>query len=175
MLVHFMGAGQERAEIVSADGDHDRQADRRPERIAAADPVPEAEDPIRRDAEGRDLVEGRRYGGEVFAHRVGSQCRRQPFARGLGIGHRLDGGEGFRSDDEQRRFGVEPLQRVMHVRAVDIGNVVRARAVMVRRQRQRRHDRAEIGTADADVDDVGYLPARRAGRAAVAHRVGKAP
>ncbi len=57
MLVHGMGAIEELAEIVRADGDHQRQADRRPDRIAAADPVPEAEDAVRVDAEGGDLVE----------------------------------------------------------------------------------------------------------------------
>ena len=38
---------------------------------------------------------------------------------------------------------------------------MRARPVMVGRQRQRRHGRAEIGAADADIDDVGER-ARRA-------------
>ena len=45
MVVHRMRAFEEMREIVLADGDHQRQADRRPDRIAAADPVPEAEDP----------------------------------------------------------------------------------------------------------------------------------
>ena len=55
--VHGVGAGEEGAEIVRPDGDHDRQADGAPERIAAADPIPEAEDAVGRDAEGGDLVE----------------------------------------------------------------------------------------------------------------------
>ena len=69
--------------------------------------------------------------------------------------------------------GSSALQRVVDMRAVDIGDVVRARAVMIGRQRQRRHGRAEIGAADADVDDVGDLLAGRAGRRAGAHGVGE--
>ena len=47
MLVHLVRAGQELGEALRADGDHHRQADRAPDRVAAADPVPEAEDPAR--------------------------------------------------------------------------------------------------------------------------------
>src|SRR5690606_42023888 len=46
MLVHRMRAGKQIAKILLADGDHDRQADRRPQRIAPADPVPKAEDTV---------------------------------------------------------------------------------------------------------------------------------
>ncbi len=46
---------------------------------------------------------------------------------------------------------------VSNMRAVDCGHEMRARAVMERRQRQRRHDRTEIRAADADIDDVGDL------------------
>ena len=51
VLVHRVRAGEQLAEAVGADGDGDRQADGRPHRIAAADPVPEAEGG--RDAELR--------------------------------------------------------------------------------------------------------------------------
>ncbi len=53
MLVHLMRAGEEIPEILRADGDHDRQADGAPQRVATADPVPEAEHPVRGDAEVR--------------------------------------------------------------------------------------------------------------------------
>ena len=43
MLVDRMEAGEHRAEIVRADRDHGREADRGIHRIAAADPIPEAE------------------------------------------------------------------------------------------------------------------------------------
>jgi hypothetical protein len=59
------------------------------------------------------------------------------------------------------------------MRAVDIGDVMSARPVMKGRQRQGRHGRPEIGPADADVDDVGYLPARCARRRPGPNRIGK--
>ena len=144
-------------EISGPDGDHDRQADGRPERIAPADPIPEAEDALLRDAEGRHLVERGRDRREMRGHRRLAQLLDDPAPRRLGIGHRLDGGEGFRGDDEQRRLRVQGLQRVGDMRAVDIGDVMQPRAVMIGRQRQRRHGRAEIGAADADIDHVGDL------------------
>ncbi len=51
VLVHGGGAGQQLVEGVVAQRQRDRQADGRPERIPAADPVPELEDVVRRDAQ----------------------------------------------------------------------------------------------------------------------------
>jgi hypothetical protein len=51
MLVHRVEAGQHGAEIVRPHGDHGGQADRAVHRIAAADPVPEAENVGGIDAE----------------------------------------------------------------------------------------------------------------------------
>ena len=98
----------------------------------------------------------------MVADRLLAERRCDPFAGRLGIGHRLDGGEGLGGDDEQRRLGLQTLQRVGDVRAVDIGDEMGARAVVVGRKRQRRHRRAEIGAADADIDDVGDLSCRSA-------------
>ena len=50
---------------------------------------------------------------------------------------------------------------------------MRARAVVIGRQRERRHRRAEVGAADADVDDVGDRLAGGAAGLAGAHRVGE--
>ena len=43
MVVHGAPAGEEPREVARPDRDHQRQPDRRPDRVAAADPVPEAE------------------------------------------------------------------------------------------------------------------------------------
>ena len=59
--------------MLGADGDGERQADARPDRIAPADPVPEAEDAARLDAEFGDLVEPGRDGGEVVDDRAFAQ------------------------------------------------------------------------------------------------------
>ena len=50
--------------------DHDRQTDRRPQRIAAADPVPHLEDVFFRDAELDHFRRIRRYADKVLRQRV---------------------------------------------------------------------------------------------------------
>ena len=57
-----------------------------------------------------------------------AERRLQPGPRRAGVGHRLDGGEGLRGDDDQRALRVEPGQRVVDMRAVDVRDVVRAAA-----------------------------------------------
>ena len=152
------------------DGDRQRQADARPDRIAAADPVPEAEHPPRLDAEFGDLVEPRRHRGEMVGDRSFAERGDDPGARRLGVGHRLLGGEGLGGDDEQGPRRLEPVQRVGDVGAVDVGDemAVQARPAE-RRQRARRHRRTEVGAADADVDDVGHRLAERAAHPPFAH------
>jgi hypothetical protein len=64
-------------------------------------------------------------------------------------------------------------KRVGDMRAVDIGDEMQSRAVMIGRQRQRRHHRTEIGAADADIDHIGerlapVAPSDRAGAHPVA-------
>ena len=80
----------------------------------------------------------------------------EPGARRGGVGHRLRGGEGLRGDEEERALRVEAGERVGEMRAVDVGDEMHARpAVAIGRERRRRHRRAEVGAADADIDDVG--------------------
>jgi hypothetical protein len=57
------------------------------------------------------------------------------------------------------------------MRAIDIGDEMQPRPVMVGRQRQRRHRRTEIRPADADIDHVGERLAGCAEYRAVAHPV----
>jgi hypothetical protein len=173
MPVHGVRAGQEITESRRTYRHHDRQADRRPERIAAADPVPEAEDAVFGDAEGRHLVERRRNGSEVRADGVLPERVGNPVARRAGIRHRLDGGEGLRRDDEESGRRIENLQRVGDVGAVHIGDEMCARAVMERRQRLGGHRRPEIGTADADIHHVGDRLAGRTAQSAAANGIGK--
>ena len=51
MLVDLIAAAEKFVETIRPDRDRERQPDARPDRIAAADPVPEAEHPRRLDAE----------------------------------------------------------------------------------------------------------------------------
>ena len=51
MLVHPTGAVEEGAKVAFTDRNNKREADRRPDRIASADPVPESEYTVIVDAE----------------------------------------------------------------------------------------------------------------------------
>ena len=104
-------------EVVHADGERDRQADRRPQRVAAADPVPEPEHVGGVDAElRRPPPRWSRRATKCFATAASSFALvQEPGARGLGVGHRLLRGEGLGGDDEQRarpgssRFSVSAM------------------------------------------------------------------
>jgi len=88
MFIHRLGARQKGAKILRPDGDGQRQADRGPDRIAPADPVPKAKDAVRRDAERPCAVHIGRDGGDMRARLI-AQRFRQPGAGGAGVGHRL--------------------------------------------------------------------------------------
>ena len=90
-----MGTVEQPAEILRADRQHDRQADGAPQRIASADPVPEAEGALLADAEGGDLGQGGRHRAEMARHSGLAKRVDQPCPRGRGIGHGLDRGEGL--------------------------------------------------------------------------------
>ena len=155
VLVDHVEPVEELAEPVRADQDHQRQPDRRVDRVAPTDPVPEPEHVVGVDAEGGDPFSIRRHGDEVVGDRGVSQRIDQPGTRGAGIRQRLDRAEGLRGDDEQGRLGRYPLQRLVDVGAVDVGDEVAGDAgVAVRRQRLCRHGRPQVGAADADVDHV---------------------
>ncbi|CAM5303099.1 hypothetical protein SHIRM173S_05727 [Streptomyces hirsutus] len=106
-------------EAVRADGDHQRQADRRVVRVASADPVPELEHVRRVDAEVGDLLRVRREGDEVLGDGDLSPVERvqQPGPCGSGVGDRLDGGERLGRDDEQRLGRVQVADGLVQVGA----------------------------------------------------------
>ena len=169
VLVHRARAGEQLAKALGADRDRDRQADRRPERIAPADPVPEAEGA--RDAEARRRLDVARRGDEMLVD-PRAAAGDEPLPRRLGVGHRFLRREGLAGDDEERLVGGEAGERRRQVGAVDVGDemereVARGEAG----ERADDHLRAEIAAADADVDDVaqarrrGAAPARRPRRA----------
>ena len=86
VLVHRVEAGEHLAERVGADRDHQRQPDRRVERVATADPVPELEHVRGVDAELRDLLRVRRHRDEVLRDRgVVAELRERPLARGRAL------------------------------------------------------------------------------------------
>ena len=132
MLVDLVAAAQKFVEAVRPDRDRQRQADARPDRIAAADPIPEAEHARRLDAELRHLVELRRDGGEMVADgRFADALARSRRGRSRRWSS-SPGGEGLRGDDEQGARRIESAQRVADVGAVDVGDEMAAQIAAAR-------------------------------------------
>ena len=105
---------------------------------------------------------------------VAAERPQRPVARGRGVGHRLQRREGLRRDDEQRLRRIEVVGRFHEVGAVDVGDEPEGhRPVAVVLERLVGHHRPEVGTADADVDDVADALAGVALPCAAAHAVGE--
>src|SRR5450830_670759 len=86
MLVHGVGPRQQLLEVRHADGQGDWQADGRPQRVTAADPVPHREDVFFANTEGHGCRVVARYGDEV-AIQLGFRATlgQVPGAGGLGV------------------------------------------------------------------------------------------
>ena len=85
------------------------------------------------------------------------QGREQPGLGRIGIGQGFQGGEGLGRDDEKRGFGVERFERDGQVRRVQIRYKVHPYAFQgVVIERGAHHGRAQVGTADPDIDHVAY-------------------
>ncbi len=171
MLVHGAGAGQQLLELPPADGERQRQSDRRPQREAAADPVPEFEDIGGGNAELSGQFEIGRQGDEMMGDGAfpagGSE---QPGAGGVGVGQRLLGGEGLAGDDEQRRARVEAGEQRGDVGAIDVGYEMHGEIrQLLGAQGFGRHPRPEVGAADADIDDIGDAFAGKTAPVAAVH------
>ena len=166
--------GEELGEPLPADGRHHRQPDRRVHRVAAADPVPEAEHVVGVDAEVVDQLLVRRHRDEVLGHRGVAERVGQPAPRRGRVGQRLQRGERLRRDDEKRCGRVESVELGHQVGGVDVGDEPRRDArVGVVAQRLVHHHRAEVRAADADVDDGLDALAGRARPLAAAQPVGE--
>ena len=113
-------------------------------------------------------------GDEVVRHSpfVSAQPLDQPRPCAVGVGQRFQRRKRLRRDDEQRLLGIEVAGRLDHVGAVDVGDEPHRHApVAVGAERLVGHHRAEVGAADANVDNVADALARVAGVAAVANGI----
>ena len=93
----------------------------------------------------------------MLGHRldVTAESRQRPVARRVGIGHRLERGEGLRGDDEECLGRIQIADRLGEIGAIDIGNKAEGHVPLaVVAKRLVGHDGAEIRTADPDVDHV---------------------
>ena len=163
MLIHFVCALVELHVVFEADAEADGKTDCRPQRIAAANPVPEFEHVCRVDTE---FGNGFGVGGEsnevlcdsglvtVESLEDGGLCS-------FGVRHGFKSRERLGSNDEERFFDVHLLEGFGHVGAVDVRNEVdfrrvfaSSRLVGIRLQGFGHHHRTEVGTADTDVHHV---------------------
>ena len=156
MAIHLMRAIEKLRKLLFTDGDHDRQADCRPERKTPADPVPEDEHVVGVDAERTDSLAVGRDGNEMPRNlRLVSAVRQEPFTRRCSVGHRLLGREGFRGDNEERCPWIERLQGLLGGDTVDIGEEVQPQIRLhVGFKGFADHLRTQIRPADTDVHHV---------------------
>ena len=102
--------------------------------------------------------------------RLKSTARQKPVARTAGVGQRFLRGERLRCNNKKCRFCRHFGQRAFERCAIDVRNEVQGKSWMHKRaQRLAHHLRAQVGTTDADVDDVGDLKARAAAPLAFAN------
>ena len=161
--IHRMRAGQQRTEMRGAHGDRDRQAYRRPQRIAPADPFPEAQRAA--DAELRCSCHIGRQRNEMLGNRAFAVLRsaigQKPGTDGMCVEHGLGRGERLRGHEEQRAFGAHARQHMAQLMAVDIGDEMKPLVGAAPIFERIDHDfRSQMRAAYADIDDVGDLGAR---------------
>ena len=158
MGVHVVRAAKESLKVLVPDHKRDRQADRAPEAVAAADPVPEAEHVLLCDAECGDSLLIRAERDEVLRDMSGGAGAadgiEEPSAGTLSICDGLLGSEGLAGNDEEGALWVARAEGLREVGAVDVRDKVsREVALGVVAQGLGDHDGAKIGSTDADVDD----------------------
>ena len=142
MLVHLVSAVEELEEVALADGDGERYADGRPDRVATPDPVPHGEAVLGMYPEFIHGAGVDRHGREMPRHCLLAQLAREPGARRARVGQRLECGEGLGGDDEECGARIGVAQHVREVHAVDVGNELAAwRAKSEGGERLHRHGR----------------------------------
>ena len=107
MCIHLGRAREKFAEVFCANGNRQRQANGRPQAVATAHPIPKAEGSLNAEFIGGLHIGGER--GEVAGSIRAALCGKPCFGR-LRIGHRLNRGEGFGGDEEERALWLEGAQ-----------------------------------------------------------------
>ena len=169
MTVHVVRAIGEFAESRLSQRERNRQPDRRPERIATANPVPHREATVFGNPEAVRGVNVCGHRDEMLPHRLGiSGAFEQPASGIAGVGHGLQRLEGLRRDDDQCFVGVEVHERSDRRRSVH----VREKAnLQISAERSHDEFRSEAGASDADVHDGGERLARRPAQVTVSYAI----
>ena len=156
VFVHFVRAGKQFFVSAVAVLQDERQADGRPQREAAADPIPKRQDALGGDTEGGGFIDvGRQRNHLAVGFFAASGA--QPFAHVARVGQGFFGTEALRGDDQQRRRRVEAAFQLADFHRVGRGEEVDADAVVGEVfEGGAEQARTEFGATDADVDDVRY-------------------
>ena len=119
-----MEAGEHVAEVLRARRQHQRQANSRVHAVATADPIPKSEHVVGVDTEAGHPFGIGRQRNEVFGRCrfIPAEAIEEPGASAPGVRQRLESGEGLRRNDKQRGCRVESFERLMEVRAIDVGD-----------------------------------------------------
>ena len=142
--------------MIHAQVEGDRQADRRPQRITPTDPIPELEHVARVDPEAGDGRGVGRHGHEMPGDgRFVPGCGQEPRPGRARVGHGFLRREGLGGHQEQHGLGMDGLQGLDQVAAVNVRDEMDAEiGLAVRLQRLADHLGAEIRPTDADIDDI---------------------
>ncbi|EPE06598.1 hypothetical protein F503_02726 [Ophiostoma piceae UAMH 11346] len=171
VLVHGVRASQELVEVVVANVEANGQANGAPDRVAAADPGLKAKHVALVDAELGNLLLVGGQGNKVLGNvgNIAAGLFQEPGLGCVGVGGGLGRRERLGGDQEQRGLGVGGGQRLGHVGAVNVADKVQRRAGgAVVLEGLGDHDGAQVGAANADVDNVSQLLAGVAGPGAAA-------
>ena len=165
VAVHRVKAGEEVGEALGANRDGQGGADSGIHGVAATHPAPEAEGVSGVDAELGNLIQGGGHGDKVLGDcfllggLVGddaalTQTIEQPGAHDLGVRDGLERREGLGGHDHKGRLGIQVLRGLTRVGGVNVGDEAALQALLhVGLEGLVRHDGAQVGAADADVDD----------------------
>jgi hypothetical protein len=155
VVVHGVGTSQELVEVVVSDVKSHAEADRRPNTVAATDPVAEAEHVLGVDAELLDLLGVGGESNEVLSDGGLVLCGlKEPPLGGVGVGDGLCGGEGLAGNKEEGGLRVTSLESLGHVGAVDVGDKVELHALLaVRLEGLGDHDGAKVRSTNTNVDN----------------------
>ena len=155
VFIHGAGAVQQLFEDFRTAGDGDGDAGGGPQRVAAAHPVPEAQ-----DLRGGHAVAfgGFGVGGDANELPQGGLARDagvdEPVQGGFGVGQGLAGGEGLGDDQEGGGGGIETDEVAGQVGRVDVGHEAHVGAARLG-QGVADQARAQVGAADTDADEGG--------------------
>ncbi len=152
MAIHFGRAFEQLLKYSPAQGQRDRQAYRRPKRIASANSFAEWQNAGFVDAIFDGFFRTRRDGDDLPVG-VRHPSLTQPFERRIEVGEGFDGREGFAYRDDEGRGGVKAPGGFVERLAVDIRKHPHFKTVGVATQRVDHQVRTQCRTADADMQD----------------------